>query len=188
MATYKVRIRGTAPYLQHRYPMPDEEQRFKEECESKGLDPKKTSNIEASWYQNSDGAFIPAEHLKQALVGAGKGEKVGGKGNATWNNVLKVAAAVLPAEISFLPAKKSYDFVHQAYAKVGMARVLRERPAFAKGWEAEFTLEADASEIDEKNLHKFIGKAGRRGIGDYRPEKGGSFGTFELVEFKRIDE
>jgi hypothetical protein len=86
MATYKVRIKGTSPYLQHRYPKPKEEQKFKEECESKGLDPKKTSNIEASWYRNKEGAFIPAEHLKQALVGAGKGEKVGGKGNATWNN------------------------------------------------------------------------------------------------------
>lgn len=188
MASYKVRVRGTAPYLQHRYPMPDEEEVFKKECEAQGLDPKKTSNIEASWYRNGAGAYIPAEHLKGSIIGAGKGEKVGGKGNATWNNILKVAVAVLPIEVPFSPPRERYDDVHKAYVKVGLARVLRERPAFAPGWEAEFMLEADASEIDEKNLKRFVQRAGRRGIGDYRPEKGGSYGTFELVDFVRVDE
>lgn len=188
MATYKVRIRGTAAYLQHRYPMPDEEETFKAWCEGQGLDPKKTSNIEASWYHNGGDAFVPSEHIKLALVGGGKGEKVGGKGNATWNNVLKVAAAVLPAEIAFDPPKAKYDFVHKAYVKVGMARVLRERPAFEKGWEVEFMLEADSSDVDEANLHRFMKKAGRRGIGDYRPEKGGAFGTFEVVAFERVED
>lgn len=187
MATYKVRIRGTAPYIQHRYPMPDEEQKFVNECKAKGLDPKKTSNIEASWYRNEVGAYIPSEHIKQSIAGAGKGEKVGGKGNATWNNILKVAVAVLPAEVPFAPARIAYDDVHKAYVKVGMARVLRERPCFRKGWEAEFTLEAESTDIDEANLKRFVTKAGRRGIGDYRPEKGGSFGTFELVSFERIE-
>ena len=188
MATYRVRIRGIAPYIQHRYPMPEEEEQFREWCESQGLDAKKTSNIEASWYRNDAGAFIPFEHIKQALVGAGKGLKIGGKGNATWNNVLKVAAAVLPAEVPFSPPKEKFDDVHRAYVKVGMARVLRERPCFNKGWETEFQIEADSSEVDEVNVKRFVERAGRRGIGDYRPEKGGSFGTFEVVEFERIEE
>ena len=79
------------------------------------------------------------------------------------------------------------DEVHKAYVKVGMARVLRERPAFNAGWEAEFMVEADASEIEEANVKLFVERAGRRGIGDHRPEKGGSYGTFELVNFKRED-
>jgi len=188
MASYKVRIKGTAPLLQHRYPMPDEEEAFKKRCEEEGLDPKKTSNIEASWYHhNGGGAFIPAEHIKGAIVGAGRGEKVSGRGNATWNNLLKVGVAVIPAEVSFIPPKKTYDFVDQRYCKVQTSRVLRERPAFNIGWEAEFVLEADA-EIDEKNLAKFMRKAGRRGVGDYRPEKGGGFGTFEVMEFERIND
>jgi len=188
MATYKVKVRGTAQYLQHRYPMPEEEEQFTEECLKKGLDPKKTSNIEASWYRNDGGAYIPAEHLKGALVGAGKGIKIEGKGNMTWSNHLKVSVAVLPPEIAFSPEKDSYDDVHRAYVKVGMARVLRERPAFAPGWEAEFNLEAESSDVDEANLERFIRKAGRRGIGDYRPEKGGSYGTFEVVEFERVED
>jgi len=188
MATYKVRIRGTAPYLQHRYPMPEEEEEFKEWCESQGLDPKKTSNIEDSWYRNDQGAYIPFEHLKQALVGAGKGQKIEGKGNMTWNNHLKVAVAITPPQVSFSPAKEKYDDVHRAYVKVGMARVLRERPCFDSGWETEFSVEADTVDVDEANLKRFVERAGRRGIGDYRPEKGGSFGTFELVEFERIED
>jgi hypothetical protein len=188
MASYKVRIRGTSPLLQHRYPMPDEEKKFGEECEAAGLDPKKTSNIEASWYHNNGGgAYIPAEHIKGALVGAGKGEKVAGRGNTTWNNILKVGVAVIPAEVGFLPTKKTYDYIDKRYCKVGTARVMRERPAFNTGWESEFTLEADA-EVDEKNLGKLMRRAGRRGIGDYRPEKGGGFGTFEVVGFERVED
>jgi hypothetical protein len=167
--------------------MPDEEEKFIEECKAKGLDPKKTSNIEASWYRNSEGAYIPSEQIKGAFTGAGKGEKVGGKGNATWNNILKVAVAVLPAEVKFTPPREKYDEVHKAYAKVGMARILRERPCFKTGWKAEFMLEADSADIDETNLKRFMTKAGRRGIGDYRPEKGGSFGTFEILSFDRIE-
>lgn len=188
MATYRVRIKGTAPYLQHRYPMPDEEEKFKKKCEADGLDPKKTSNIEDSWYSNDQGAYIPFEHVKQSITGAGKGEKVSGKGNATWNNILKVAVAIQPAEIPFAPPKKRYDDVHKAYAKVGMARILRERPQFNTGWEAEFSVDGDASDIDEANLKRFVRKAGRRGIGDYRPEKGGSYGTFEVIGFQRVEE
>jgi len=187
MAIYAVRIQGTAPYLQHRYPMPEEEGEFKKWCESKGLDPRKTSNIEASWYRNGEGAYIPFEHLKQALVGAGKGQKIEGKGNMTWNNHLKVAAAILPAQVPFSPRKDAYDFVHRAYVKIASSRVLRERPAFKKGWEAEFRVEADSSEVDEANLRRFMDRAGRRGIGDFRPEKGGSFGTFEVLEFERVE-
>lgn len=187
MATYKVRIQGTSSYLQHRYPMPDEEQKFKGECEEKGLDPKKTSNIEASWYSNSTGAYIPSEHVKQSITGAGKSQKVAGKGNATWNNIIKVSVAVLPAEIPFDPPRSKYDEVHKAYVKVGNARVLRERPCFHKGWEAVFEVAADSGDIDEKNLRKFVEKAGMRGIGDYRPEKGGSYGTFKVVSFERIE-
>jgi len=187
MAVYKVRIRGTAPDIQHRYPMPEEEKQFAEECKARGLDPKKTSNIENSWYQNVSGAFIPFEHLKKAIDGSGKGEKVSGKGNATWNNILKIAVAILEPEIPFDPPKQKYEFIHKAYVKVGMARVLRERPAFEKGWEAEFNLEADASEVPETELKRFLTKAGRRGLGDYRPEKGGAFGTFEVLSFHLIE-
>lgn len=188
MPTHKAKIRGTSTYLQHRYPMPEEAAAFTEECTKAGLDPKKTSNVEASWYRDGEGACIPAEHIKQALVGAGKGEKVSGKGNSTWNNILKVAAAVAPELIPFTPPKKSYDFIHRAYSRVGSSRVLRERPAFETGWEAEFEIDVDTAEIDETNLRRFLERAGRRGIGDWRPERGGTCGRFEVAEFERSAE
>jgi hypothetical protein len=116
-----------------------------------------------------------------------RSQKVAGKGNATWNNIIKVSVAVLPAEVPFAPPRSNYDEVHKAYVKVGNARVLRERPCFHKGWEAEFEVAANAGDIDEKNLRKFVEKAGMRGIGDHRPEKGGSYGTFKVISFERIE-
>lgn len=185
MASYTVKIQGSAAYIQHRYPLPVEQEEFVKECEEKGLDAKKTSNIEASWYKNENGAYIPVEHLKGAIVGAGKGEKVAGKGNMAWNTILKIGIIITPGEVSFLPVKESYDFVHMAYVKIGAARILRERPAFTSGWKAKFVVDCDSSEIQESDLLRFLKKAGRIGIGDNRPQKSGSFGTFEVVKFER---
>jgi hypothetical protein len=188
MSTFQVEIRGTAAYIQHRYPMPDEEEKFKKECEEQGIDPRKTSNVEDSWYRNGVGAYIPAVQLKGAIIGSGKGEKISGKGNMTWNTILKIGAILSPGEIAFTPRKDSYDFIHQAYVKIGTARVLRERPAFSAGWKATFMIDCDVSEIPEQDLLRLLKKAGRIGIGDNRPEKSGSNGTFEIISMERITE
>jgi hypothetical protein len=188
MSSYAVRIKGTGPYIQHRYPMPDEIDKFKEWCKTQGIEPDRTDDVESSCYRNGSGAYIPAFHFKKAIVNAGKGEKVAGKGNMTWNNKVKVALIISPGEIPFSPAKPSYDFVHEAYVKVGQARILRRRPAYATGWLADFIIDVDSTEVPEAEVKRFIKKSGRIGIGDNRPEKSGAYGTFELVAFERLQE
>ena len=42
-------------------------------------------------------------------------------------------------------------------------------------------------QLPETELKRFLTKAGRRGLGDYRPEKGGAFGTFEVLSFHLIE-
>ncbi len=186
MARYEIQAKLKDPgMLQHRFPMPDEAAKFATQCLADGLDPKKTSNVEDSWYRNGSGAFIPPEHVKGAILDGCKGVKVPGSGNATFTRAVKSGLMVSPCEI-LLNCEK-YDSVHACYVKVGTARVLRERPLFKAGREFTFEVEAEASEIDEAHVKRFIEKAGRIGLGDWRPASGGAFGTFSVELFKRVD-
>lgn len=186
---YEVRARLVEPYLQHRYPTPEEETVWKQKCEDEGLDPKRTDNIEGSWYKTQDGkAYIPAEHIKGSIVAAGKGEKVKGKGKATWSNILKYSIAVFPREVMFVPPKTSYDYIDERYVLVSGARIWRKRPAFESGSEFSFTVEAD-SQVDEKTLTVLLEKAGRMGIGDMRPSKSGTyFGVYAVLSIDKVSE
>lgn len=57
----------------------------------------------------------------------------------------------------------------------------RVRPKF-DDWSATFSVEYDEELVDRAKLERWIDIGGRRiGLGDWRPEKSGRFGRFELV-------
>jgi len=77
--------------------------------------------------------------------------------------------------------KKRPDYIHEEWVKVQRSQILRNRPAFKDGWEAEFTLLVLDEQMPVDILKDILENAGRfRGIGDWRPH----FGRFEVVEFK----
>ena len=64
---------------------------------------------------------------------------------------------------------------------VQRSRVLRVRPKF-DDWSATFSVEYDEELVDRSKLERWIDIGGRRiGLGDWRPEKSGRYGRFELV-------
>ena len=71
---------------------------------------------------------------------------------------------------------------------VQRARVLRTRAKFDE-WGAVFRLDVDPQLVDEDHLEKWLEIGGRRiGLGDWRPEKSGKYGRFELEEIEKITE
>ena len=71
---------------------------------------------------------------------------------------------------------------------VQRARVLRTRAKFDE-WGAVFLLDVDPELVDEPHLEKWLAIGGKRiGLGDWRPEKSGKYGRFELEEIEPIDE
>ena len=71
--------------------------------------------------------------------------------------------------------------------KVGQSRIERTRAKFDT-WECDFTLEVDDELVDMDQLQEWLDIGGRRiGLGDWRPEKSGSFGRFELVNIAGIE-
>ncbi len=58
-------------------------------------------------------------------------------------------------------------------------RVLRTRAKFDE-WSCAFTLDCDDELVDKDQLEAWLDIAGRRiGLGDWRPEKSGTYGRFE---------
>ena len=58
-------------------------------------------------------------------------------------------------------------------------RILRTRAKFDE-WACTFTLDCDDELVDKEQLESWLDIAGRRiGLGDWRPEKSGTYGRFE---------
>lgn len=66
---------------------------------------------------------------------------------------------------------------------VQRARLLRTRAKFELPWGCSFRLDCDDELIDEAKLETWLDIAGRRiGLGDWRPEKSGTYGRFKLSD------
>ena len=77
--------------------------------------------------------------------------------------------------------------LHTAPVRVQRNRLLRHRAEFQLPWSLEFIVTADTSFVDEGNLTDWIDRGGRHiGLGDWRPETSGDFGTFELDDIEEI--
>ena len=70
--------------------------------------------------------------------------------------------------------------------RVQRQAVLRTRAKFDT-WACEFTIEADDELVDERQLRNWIEIAGARlGLGDWRPEKSGTYGRFTLANLTKV--
>ena len=70
---------------------------------------------------------------------------------------------------------------------VQRSRVLRTRAMFDT-WAITFTVEVDAELVDQQQLLTWLDVGGRRlGLGDWRPERSGHYGRYEVTEIDTID-
>ena len=67
-------------------------------------------------------------------------------------------------------------------------RVMAHRPIFER-WGAKFVLRINTSLISEALVQKLLEEGGEQlGIGAFRPERGGTFGTFRVVSYGTLQE
>lgn len=65
-------------------------------------------------------------------------------------------------------------------------RIMRHRPRLDE-WRARFTLRINENVIDVATVRQLLMEGGvSNGIGDFRPQKGGPFGTFHLVSWEEV--
>ena len=98
MYTVSCKVKGTAPLMQHRFPMPELSDM------SKG-GKKRTGSVDYTqeWreylYANGEGIFQPAAHFEGALIKAATEFKIQGKRGKTYKDLFKSAVFVTPDEI-----------------------------------------------------------------------------------------
>ena len=71
--------------------------------------------------------------------------------------------------------------------KIQRNSILRTRAKFDE-WKCSFTVDTDEELVDEQQLETWLDIAGRRvGLGDWRPEKSGSYGRFSVLSIESVD-
>ena len=192
MYNVSVSVKGTAPLLQHRFPMPN--------YKSMGKGGKKvtgavdyTEEWREYFYSNGDGEiYQPAVHFESTMIKAAVNFKITGKRGKTYKDLFKSAVFVSPEMIPHdikIPDELDEDGDKPLYLDlrpvvVNRARVVRIRPAFSPGWKLEFEIECLDDQINESLLQDVLDYAGKTvGIGDYRPR----FGRFDVIKFEVHD-
>ena len=99
--------------------------------------------------------------------------------------------------VSFEYDRERYGVTAEALSKtaqftvpvvVQRNRVNRTRAKFDE-WELTFRLDTDEEQVDQCQLASWLDIAGRRiGLGDWRPEKSGTYGRFETISIDPIVE
>lgn len=179
MKTFNVTIQGTTPLLMNRPSMligdiSKEKTQTEQTPEESCID--KLYEIEGKLYQ-------PSTHIKGSLVDAGKNQKVVGKGKATYSKIVGYAVNIKPFEIVHKKQKWT-AFSVLAVNPNTKGRNLLHRPML-KEWELDFQIEFDEDQIPASILKEIFDRAGKiSGVGDWRPNKKGTFGKFQVTSWK----
>jgi len=181
MKQYKVEINGTTPLLQNK----PEEYGFDEQWVEKLASTDWEKDAIKKLYIDSEGViYQPSNHIERALIEAGKKIKLKGRGKATYSKLFGSMVSIVEFE---LPHKiKDYEiFKALVVIPSTKGRVMRYRPMF-KNWKLDFTVEFE-DEIPQDVIKEALEIAGKYvGIGDWRPEKKGKFGKFQVTSFQEV--
>lgn len=173
-----VTVIGDQPLLSHRFSDKSKEAMLaKQQKRAKGgkeaRDPE--AEFKASLYRidGEDGQYgFPAAAFKKAMVSACR--FVDGMAMTVARGALHVMGDIIPLTYDELKMREDTVVLN------GRTRDLRYRGEF-RGWSAELTILYDASVVSAEQVVNLLNRAGFGvGVGDWRPEKNGSFGMFHV--------
>jgi len=176
---YKCKIQGITPLLMNK----PEEYGFDEQwVEKKASEDWEKEALKKLYLDSEGNLYQPSTHLERAMIEAGKKIKVKGQGKATYSKIFGSQLSV--EEFELLHKKKDYEiFKILVVIPSTKGRIMRYRPML-KEWQLEFHILFD-EEIPQDVVKESLEIAGRNvGIGDWRPEKKGKYGKFQVVEWK----
>jgi len=134
------------------------------------------------YWEPEIGPYVPASWIKGSLI---RGGVAYGRKGTTVKAALHLDEDMVPLASKFpenlADAWKDDQFRDVRGVKVGKNVVMRTRPRFDV-WAVETTAYLDENLLDLKVLRSIAEKAGFGvGMGDFRPEKGGTFGRFTAI-------
>lgn len=186
--TLLVPIRGTAPLLVHR---------FGEKARRQMLDAmqgkKKVKSVrnpeedyENAFYRLKDGRYgFPVMGFKHATVGAARFY-----GDLTMTGLRQFIffRGEMGATGESLAAVEGEPRMREDYVRIGRQQTdLRYRPEFPE-WSTTLSVTFVASAITRSSVLSLIDAGGMAvGIGEWRPEKNGDFGTYQIDPSREVE-
>ena len=144
-------------------------------------------------YRNDDGNLcVPSTQVRASILEASKVFKVGRSSAKTiLNHIIVEPFDLIELQTSKGKAIQEYE-QDQRRVVVQRSGIIRTRPV-VKDWQLSFSIIADAEIMNATwkepvdALIKIVSDAGKKqGIGDYRPQKGGNFGRFDVIDIKEL--
>lgn len=185
MKLIQVEIRGVTPLLIHRFGESAEVSKRTRRTEIQEVDPR--NEAEKNAYIANDGTYyFNAFSIPGAMGNAGSNHKARGS-RKTLRFVVPSAIRMVSDTITILngvgPAKNFEVDSRPVTIPATKGRVMRHRPRFNE-WGARFEMMVDETLLAPETAHQLLSEAGQSiGIGDFRPEKRGPFGTFRVTKF-----
>lgn len=194
MKTYNVKITGTTALLQNRFDEKAEASLGKSTrtVVRKKETPRKAA--ERACYKTKEGEYyMPAACITRMLSEAGSNHKLTGSRKSAKYAVY--AAVFLPAETLTIlngdgatPAAEFEVDSRPVVIRVTGGRFMRHRPRFDE-WSIAFTARINDDVLPPDFVHQLMSEGGQQiGIGDFRPQCRGPFGTFNVVKWEVLEE
>jgi hypothetical protein len=175
--TAHVKVRGTAPFLFHRWSVDGVEAKSKA---AKGSKAKKEDDLESYVYRTDKGMLaIPGEYFRQAIIHAAKFKQDPRSPRKSAMDLFK--AGIIATDELCSVGKEKWDYLDRRRVVIQRSAITRSRPALNIGWQIECTFQVLLPEyISPELLNETIQGAGRLvGVGDFRP----THGRFQVVSF-----
>lgn len=176
----KVSIKGTAPLIFNKFSekakqMILDKQLKKAKTGREAKDPQ--ADYQNSYYRNKDGKIaFPATNIKQAIVDSARNVE------GLPMTLLRGAVFVLGDEDGFIEVKYEEEGMRQDMVRVGMGSADVRFRGQVKGWSMEFLIKYNASVLSNEQILNLLQYAGFScGLGEWRPQKNGDYGTFEIA-------
>lgn len=188
MKTIQVEIRGTTPLLIHRFGEDAEVGKQSRAAMVANVDPREVARKAA--YIAKDGTFyFSSFSIPNAMGSAGSNHKMKGT-RKTARFVVPSAIRMSSDVVTILngagPAKDFEVDARPVTIPATKGRVMRYRPRF-NVWGATFEMIVNDALMTVELAHQLLEEAGQQiGIGDFRPEKRGPFGTFRVTKFAEL--
>lgn len=184
----RVKIEGQSNLIYHKWDekaikMIEDKQQKKATKGRKVRDPK--AEYESSFYYDSNGAIaFPARNIKKAIVGSAR--FMSGDVKMT---VLRGAVFVHGDKDGMIPVKYGNKTMRTDMVTVGMGSADVRYRGQLEDWSMEVLIEYDGGLLSAEQVLNLLQRAGfSQGLGEWRPERDGDFGTFVVSTKDTADE
>lgn len=184
MKTVECKITGVSPLLINRFKENDEQPDPIGKSKKDYGSPRKQAEQTAYRDERTKKLWIPSSWITGAIKTVASDYKL----KSSRKSVKSVSGgAIFPLEekIYFKEGYKLKDIeIDSRPVVIQRARIMRHRARLEK-WSLKFNLQIDETILPVKFVHEILADAGKRaGIGDFRPQKTGPFGRFQITAWK----